>query len=152
MESRAMARSLLVVFPIAETTTTGRRSIRALTIEATRSMAAADSTDVPPNFITIIAIPLRASVEQSFADHQFCVEHGSSGGAPNRVMPHGDELEVEHRARPQPPDKDGHPAFALDVLAGLWTVTLQHVDHGHGRRAGQMALLRDARVGSERLH
>jgi hypothetical protein len=42
---------------MAETTTMGRRSIRALTIAATRSMADADSTDVPPNFITIMANP-----------------------------------------------------------------------------------------------
>src|ERR1035441_10310977 len=42
---------------------TGRRLARALTIDATRSMAAADSTDVPPNFMTIIsrAFPPSAS-------------------------------------------------------------------------------------------
>ena len=60
MASLAIASSLLVVLPIAETTTTGRRATRALTIEATRSMADADSTDVPPNFITImVSLPSR---------------------------------------------------------------------------------------------
>src|SRR2546423_1181247 len=54
-----MASSLFVVFPMAETTTIGFRSTRARTIDATRSMAAADSTDVPPNFITIIGRPPR---------------------------------------------------------------------------------------------
>jgi len=50
----AISKSLLVVLPMADTTTTGRRSWRDFTIPAMRSMAAADSTLVPPNFITII--------------------------------------------------------------------------------------------------
>src|SRR5579875_114612 len=53
----AMARSLLVVLPIAETTTTGARSRRAWTMPATRSIAAADPTEVPPNFMTIMRRP-----------------------------------------------------------------------------------------------
>src|ERR1035438_3902751 len=52
-----MARSRLVVLPIAETTTIGLRARRAFTREAMRSMAAADSTEVPPNFITIMSVP-----------------------------------------------------------------------------------------------
>ncbi len=59
----AMASSLLVVLPIAETTTTGLRSTRDLTIPATRSMAAADSTEVPPNFMTIIETKQMATNE-----------------------------------------------------------------------------------------
>src|ERR1035441_10190948 len=53
----AISSSLFVVFPIAETTTTGRRASRARTMPATRVMAAADSTEVPPNFMTIIIEP-----------------------------------------------------------------------------------------------
>src|SRR5271165_1537377 len=49
-----MASSLLVVLPMAETTTTGWRSWRCLTMAATRSMAAADSSELPPNFMTIM--------------------------------------------------------------------------------------------------
>src|ERR1035441_5536620 len=57
MAAAAMASNLLVVFPMAETTTTGRRDSRARTMPATRVMAAADSTEVPPNFMTIIIEP-----------------------------------------------------------------------------------------------
>src|SRR5579872_6530568 len=64
MADCAMDRSLLVVFPMADTTTTGLRSTRALTIPATRSMAAADSTEVPPNFITIMGF-LRTRLGQA---------------------------------------------------------------------------------------
>src|ERR1019366_2066272 len=58
--------SRLVVFPMAETTTTGRRAWRARTMPATRVMAAADSTDVPPNFMTIMS---RASLPNASARH-----------------------------------------------------------------------------------
>jgi hypothetical protein len=44
-----------VIFVIAETTTTGLRARECLTTEATWEMASAFPTDVPPNFITIIA-------------------------------------------------------------------------------------------------
>src|ERR1035438_4473484 len=54
MAAAAMASSLLVVLPMAETTTTGWRSRRSLTMPETRAIAASDSTDVPPNFMTIM--------------------------------------------------------------------------------------------------
>src|ERR1019366_4883285 len=57
MAAAAMASSLFVVFPMAETTTTGWRAWRARTMPATRVMAAADSTEGPPNFMTIIIEP-----------------------------------------------------------------------------------------------
>jgi hypothetical protein len=41
---------------MADTTTTGFLSSRARTISATRVMASADSTEVPPNFMTIILL------------------------------------------------------------------------------------------------
>jgi hypothetical protein len=43
----------LVVLPIADTTTIGFWAARVLTIAATRSIALADSTELPPNFMTI---------------------------------------------------------------------------------------------------
>src|SRR5260370_29063850 len=103
MAELAMASSLLVVLPIAETTTTGLRSALALTIDATRSMAAADSTEVPPNFMTIIAAPCRLSpsVQHSFRVHQFGVQNGGSGGAANPIVRKRPELVVEHQARRQ---------------------------------------------------
>src|SRR5207248_5818019 len=48
------ASSWSVTLAIALTTTTGKRSRLAATIVAARSTAAASSTEVPPNFITII--------------------------------------------------------------------------------------------------
>ena len=106
----AIASSLLVVLPMAETTTTGRRSTRASTMEATRSMAAADSTDVPPNFITIIANPAYSSPSRN---HQFRVQHGRAGGAAHRVVPQRHELLVEHRAGAQAADENGHAALRV---------------------------------------
>jgi hypothetical protein len=44
-----------VVLPIADTTTRGLLSTLAATIEATRLIASALSTEVPPNFITIMS-------------------------------------------------------------------------------------------------
>ena len=102
-----MASSLLVVLPMAETTTTGFRSARARTMDATRSMAAADSTEVPPNFITITgcfpkmacegAVALRygfrrgfqpsASVQHPFRVHQLGIQRGRPRGAADGVVP-----------------------------------------------------------------
>src|ERR1700683_1713626 len=111
-----MASSLFVVLPIAETTTTGCRSSLALTISATRPIAAADSTEVPPNFITIIDQPLiltqpatvarapRRAVstlvsprllpesQQPLNFHQLRVQHRRPCRAPHRIMPQRDEL------------------------------------------------------------
>src|SRR5690349_15944362 len=98
MAALAMASSLLVVLPMAETTTTGLRAAPALTMDATRSMAAADSTEVPPNFITIIGAPWRLCplVQHSFRVHQLGVQDGGSGGSPNCVVGKRHELVVEH--------------------------------------------------------
>ncbi len=46
------ASSASVTLLIAETTTTGLRCLRALTMSAARAIAGASSTDVPPNFNT----------------------------------------------------------------------------------------------------
>src|SRR5512143_2294657 len=91
----AMASSLLVVLPMAETTTTGRRASRAFTMDATRSRAAADSTDVPPNFMTII------SVQQSFRVHQLSIQDGCAGRPAYSIVAQGDEFVVQHRALAQ---------------------------------------------------
>src|SRR5438067_2453142 len=100
MAAWEMARSLLVVLPIADTTTIGLRSARAFTMAATRSMAAADSTELPPNFITIMTAPLPdgrgserdSSVQHAFRVHQFRVENRRARRAANRVVTHCHEL------------------------------------------------------------
>src|SRR5437868_9287627 len=112
MAACEMARSLLVVLPIADTTTIGWRWTRALTIVATRSMAAADSTEVPPNFITIMS-ESQMSIEMPFQVHQFRIEHRGPGCATDRVVAEGNELPVEHRARTEAADKRRHTALAF---------------------------------------
>src|SRR5947209_17570727 len=51
-----MVSSVSVTLAMALTTTTGFCGKRPLTMAATRSMARASSTEVPPNFITIIGV------------------------------------------------------------------------------------------------
>lgn len=48
-------RSLLVVFPIAESTTTGRSSGKLRMRSATSCIRSAEATDDPPNFITTVS-------------------------------------------------------------------------------------------------
>src|SRR6516162_2743086 len=160
--AEAIASSLLVVLPIAKTTTTGFCSRRALTIPETRSIAPADSTELPPNFITIMqklhksgagvfafrelagqrACPTKkTSVQHPFGMHQLGIEHGSAGRAANGVVTQGDKFIIQHRTRSQPPDESRHAALAFRVLARLRPVALVHVDDGPRRRARQVAVL-----------
>src|SRR5579864_9056602 len=146
MAAPAMASSLLVVLPMAETTTTGLRAALALTMDATRSMAAADSTEVPPNFITIIAAPWRLcpSVQHSLRVHELGVQNGGAGGSANRVVRKGHELVVKHGTGAQAADEGCHTPVALGVLARLRAVVLRHVADRTRGRARQAALLRNA--------
>src|SRR5260370_39330984 len=112
-----MASSLFVVLPIAETTTTGLRAARARTIAATRSMAVADSTEVPPNFITIIGWRLAVvvsclgrcavdpSIQHPLRVHELGIQHRGTGGAADGVVRERDEFAVEHMTRAQSPDE-----------------------------------------------
>src|SRR5580692_445436 len=133
-----MASSLLVVLPIADTTTTGFRSTRALTIPATRSMAMADSTEVPPNFMTIMG---GRSVQHPFRMHQLRIQHRGSRCAANGVVAQRDKFIVEYRAGAQAPDECRHPSIALDIFARLRPVGLGHILHGTARRARKVAIL-----------
>src|SRR2546428_652780 len=113
-----MASSLFVVLPIAETTTTGLRAARVRTIAATRSMAVADSTEVPPNFITIIGrrlggCSLCSSIQHPLRVHQLGIEHGGTRGAADGVVRERNEFVVEYRTRAQPPHECRHTAVAL---------------------------------------
>ena len=55
-----MVSSVSVTLAMALTTTTGFCGRRPLTMDATRSMALASSTEVPPNFMTIMGGSLAA--------------------------------------------------------------------------------------------
>src|SRR5271166_3309626 len=97
----AMASNWSVTLAMALTTTNGRSGKRAFTMAATRSMAAASSTDVPPNFMTITVSP-PARKEQALASRQealhlekFGVEQGGSSGAADGVVREYGELVVE---------------------------------------------------------
>src|SRR5579863_2194666 len=93
-----MVSSVSVTLAIALTTTTGFCGSRSFTIAATRSMARASSTEVPPNFITIIGVSWRdcgsavrisfhrARGEVAFGLEQFGVQHSRTRGAANRVV------------------------------------------------------------------
>src|SRR3984957_17439690 len=114
----------------------GRLSRRAFTMPATRSMADADSTDVPPNFMTIM------SAQQSFRLHQFCVQDRRARRTAHSVVPERHELPVEDGAWTQTADESRHAAIALDIFARLRTVVFRHVLHGEFRRTGEFAFLR----------
>src|SRR5262249_10731592 len=79
----------------AETTTRGVRSIAFRTIWITLRMAAASSTEVPPNFITIIRAPSPGASLKN-ADHQV-----------ERYVEQGDDTAEEDReGRPAHQEKD----------------------------------------------
>ena len=78
---------------------------RSRTIPATRAMASADSTEVPPNFITIIFLESQFIRVHSRPDilrhHQFRVQHRRARRAAHRVVAQRDEFVIEHRALAQ---------------------------------------------------
>src|SRR3954470_7163571 len=98
-EAFAQATSWSVTLAIALTTRTGFCARRDSTILAARPMAAASSTEVPPNFMTIIASSLSASgirvAEVSLHLQQLGVEQGSAGSAADGIVRQQRELPVE---------------------------------------------------------
>src|SRR5271169_3445893 len=97
-----MASNWSVTFAMALTTTNGRSGRRPFTMLATRSMAVASSTEVPPNFITITAAPPaqgvgdRPSREIALRFEEFGVEQGRAGSAADGVVREHGELVVEN--------------------------------------------------------
>src|ERR1700722_4011465 len=102
-----MVRSVSVTLAMALTTTTGLCGRRALTIAATRSMARASSTEVPPNFMTIIGVTSRrncggaaqvsflGSCEVAPGLEQFGIQHGRAGGSANGIVRQHSELPLQ---------------------------------------------------------
>src|SRR5579884_680372 len=105
---------------MALTTTTGCCGRRLWTILAARSMAAALSTEVPPNFITSIVPP--ASIEIAPGLQKFGVQQGGPGRTANGVVRQHGEFPVEHGARTQAADRCRHPVAAIHVEARLRAV------------------------------
>src|SRR4051794_23837098 len=111
---------------MADTTTMGWRSTCALTMEVTRATASWDSTEVPPNFITIkTTLPhgrgsvCGSLVEKTFRGHELGVEDGGSGGSANGVVATGYKLDVEHWAFAHAAHEDTHTVFARGIAARL---------------------------------
>src|ERR1700760_2768206 len=94
-----MPSSVSVTLDIALTTTNGRSFSRDFTMLIAREMAAASCTEVPPNFITIIGPPARASsVEIALRFQELGVQQRRARCAPNRVVRQHRELPVEDAA------------------------------------------------------
>src|SRR5271165_4638054 len=140
----AMASNWSVTFAMALTTTNGRSEIRPFTMLATRSMAVASSTEVPPNFMTITAAPGvpnerrlcarwgggsssknvggRPSRQVALRLEEFSVEQGRSRSAADGVMREHGELVVENAAGAQPSHAHGHAVAAVHIEARLRAV------------------------------
>src|ERR1017187_1756408 len=125
----AIASSVSVTFDIALTTTYGCLARRPLTMPAMRSMAVASSTEVPPNFITITALPPLRMLESSQESRQialhfeeFGIQQCRTGCAANRIVRQHGEFKVEHATRSQPPYAHCHPFAAIEIETRLRTV------------------------------
>src|SRR6185437_10266553 len=140
-----MARSWSVIFASALTTTTGLSVRRSRTIVATRSMARASCTEVPPNFITIMAaLPAAGSIEISLRFEQFAVQNGCTGRTADSVVGEHGESPVEYVAGSQPPNHGRHAASTVSIKPRLRPVRSRIVVDGLLRCRRQIELLRRA--------
>ncbi len=73
---------------MAETTTMGRRRSWFLTMDVTRVMASRDSTEVPPNFMTIMGwrSELEGLTGRSAADQEVCPTSGRGWKAAKKTL------------------------------------------------------------------
>src|SRR5580704_8066728 len=109
---------------MALTTTAGLCSRRPFTIPAERSMARASSTEVPPNFITIIglkSLETCRSIEISLDFQQLGIEQGGASRAADGIVREHSKLPVEYSARTQPPYSSCHSVSAVRIEARLRT-------------------------------
>src|SRR5271170_108531 len=103
---------------MALTTTKGRSGRRDFTMLATRSMALASSTEVPPNFMTITVAPPAeawASRQQTLDFQQLGVEQRCACRSADGIVRQHGELVIEHAAGTQAADADRHAIAAVDI-------------------------------------
>src|ERR1022692_57890 len=139
-----MVSSVSVTLAMALTTTTGFCCRRSFTIAATRSMARASSTEVPPNFITIIGVTSwqsygsagQVSIEVTLGIEQLRIQHRRAGGSADGVVRKHGELPIEHPAGPQPAHRCGHACSHVDIKPRLRAVIRFQVHHRMWRGAG----------------
>src|SRR5690348_2002306 len=110
-----MASNWSVILARALTTTTGFSFSLSRTMAATRSMASASCTEVPPNFMTIIAAPWELeplwgcdqgqharqfpSAQISLGFEQLAVQYRSAGSSANGVVGQDRKFPVKDVAR-----------------------------------------------------
>src|SRR5271157_1151206 len=160
----AMASNWSVTLAMALTTTNGRSGKRDFTMLATRSMAVASSTDVPPNFMTITAasgspnerrfcarwgggpppqdVAGRGSRKIALRLEEFGVEQRRSRRAADGVVREHGELVVQNAAWTQASNRYRHSITAVYIEAGLRTVRRIVIDERLRRRQWQLELLR----------
>src|SRR5271166_2940897 len=103
----AMASNWSVTFAMALTTTNGLSDRRPFTMLATRSMAVASSTEVPPNFMTITGAPPvldvagRRSRQVALHLEEFGVEQRRARCAADCIVREHGEFVVENAAGTQ---------------------------------------------------
>src|SRR5271169_937048 len=120
-----MASNWFVTFAMALTTTNGRSGKRDVTMLATRSMAVASSTEVPPNFMTITAAPHwsdvggRGSRQIALRLEEFGVEQRCSRCTADGVVGEHGELVVQNAAGTQASDRYRHSITAVYVKSRL---------------------------------
>src|SRR5271169_3399878 len=141
--ARAIARSWSVTLASALTTTIGFSGTRSRTMHAARSMAEASSTDVPPNFITIMR-EARWSTQVSLRLQQFGIQQRRARGSADGVVREHGKLPVQQVARTQPAHTHRHAAATIGIKPRLRTVGRRVVHDGLLGRVGQLHLLRFA--------
>src|SRR5919197_912151 len=119
--ARAMAKSWSVTLASALTTTTGFSGRRSRTMHAARSMAAASSTDVPPNFMMIMH-EARWSIQVSLHLQQFRIEQRRARRPADGIVREHSELPIQKVAGTQPAHAHGHAAATFGVQPRLWAV------------------------------
>src|SRR3954468_18196862 len=141
--ARPIASNWSVTRAMALTTTTGLFGRRSRTIAAARSMAAASSTEVPPNFITIMPALQGGSFRQvPVGVKKLGIQQGSTGGAADHIVREHGELPVEKIAGAQAADRNRHTGTGINIEPRLWTVGSGDVDGGLLRRVREALLLR----------
>src|SRR5271166_2206415 len=143
----AMASNWSVTLAMALTTTNGCSDRRAFTMLATRSIAVASSTEVPPNFMTITDAPPgldvggRWSRQIALRLEEFSVEQRRSRCAADSVVREHSELVVQNAAGTQSSHGNGHSVAAVHIEAWLRTVRCIVIDERLRRRQRQLKLL-----------
>src|SRR5260370_37811308 len=131
---------------------------------ATRSMAVASPTEVPPNFMTMgisrrdsqlsqrrrkVGHPMARRVparsrQVSLHFQQFGVEPRSSGRPANRIVREHGEFPVKHAAGAQLSYSCGHAVTTIHVESWLWAIARIQVQDWNLRSAGESLFLRNA--------